>query len=324
MNTLSEVLHNLPRLLNSVKITRSDLARAFPLPPRPRAVKISPAMSGQVPIIALLTDFGTTDAYVAAMKGVILTLAPQTQVVDLVHEIDPQNVRQAAYVLLSTYPYFPAHTIFVAVVDPGVGTRRRAIAVETAHGRFLGPDNGLFSYVLACTPAAAIVEITNPAYMLEARSNTFHGRDIFAAAAAHLACGTPIAELGPAVAQIEALPQPRLEVARGQVRGEVIYIDRFGNVITSIGCLSWEEDGALLLTPRFGPKRNEVRFPASSSVSLGRATLDGIQRSYGLAPPGQALALVNSAGQLEVAINQSHAAQTFGVAVGDPVTVRRA
>ncbi len=273
------------------------------------------------PIIALLTDFGMADGYVAVMKGVILGIAPAAHIVDITHEIEPQNVRQAAYVLLTTYAYFPAHTVFVAVIDPGVGTARRALAVEAAHGRFVGPDNGLLSYVLKQNPPAAMVEIANLAFTLPARSNTFHGRDIFAPAAAHLANGVPIGALGPAIADMCSMPQPQLEVMPDGLRGEVIHIDRFGNVVTSVGSLAWQNGGALLLTPRFGPPRSSVQVPATAIVSVGETAVRGIQPSYGYAAPGVALALVNSAGQLEIAVNQRSAARTLGVAVGDPVTI---
>ena len=274
------------------------------------------------PLIALLTDFGGADAYVAMMKGVILGIAPDARLVDLTHEIAPQNVRQAAYVLLTAYPYFPPDTVFVAVVDPGVGTARRAVAVETAHGRFVGPDNGLFSYALNQNPPVVAVEIVNAAYLLPGRSHTFHGRDLFAPAAAHLAQGVPLAALGPAVADLCALPQPRLDVARDRVEGEVIHIDRFGNAVTSIGSLAWQDDGSLRLTPRFGARPLPARIPADSAIFLGDAILDHIAPSYGHAAPGAALALINSAGQREIAVNQGHAARMLGIAVGDPVSVR--
>ncbi|GAB4434968.1 MAG: SAM-dependent chlorinase/fluorinase [Anaerolineae bacterium] len=276
----------------------------------------------QPPIIALLTDFGMADGYVAAMKGVILGIAPAARIVDITHAIDAQDVRQAAYVLLTTYAYFPARTVFVAVVDPGVGTARRALAIETAHGRFVCPDNGLCSYVLDRQPPVAQVEVAEPAYLLAARSHTFHGRDVFAPAAAHLARGVPTAALGPAVDAIGALPPPRLEVTGSGVAGEVIHVDRFGNVVTSVGSLFWEDAQTLLLEPRFGAASPSVRIPAASAVSVGGATVQGIRHSYGHVAAGAALALVNSAGQLEVAINGGHAARALGVAVGDPVAVR--
>ncbi|MBN1286750.1 MAG: SAM-dependent chlorinase/fluorinase [Anaerolineae bacterium] len=279
-------------------------------------------MTDRPPLIALLTDFGTTDAYVAAMKGVIHTLAPQAHIVDITHEINPQDVRQAAYVLLTTCPYFPLHTIFVAVVDPGVGTERRAIAASCVHGRFIGPDNGIFSYVFTGNPATALVEITNPAYILKRRSNTFHGRDIFAPAAAHLANGVPLDALGPAAAEVAALPPPRLEIAKGHIKGEVIYIDRFGNAVTSVGSLVWNGETHLTLLPRFGASTHPTRFTTKARVSIGSVVVRGVRPSYGHVAPGTLLALVNSAGQLEVAVNQGSAAQILGIAVGDAVSVR--
>ena len=276
----------------------------------------------QLPIIALMTDFGTADAYAAAMKGVILGITPAARLVDLTHEIAPGDVPQAAYVLLTVYASFPAHTVFVVVVDPGVGTARRALAVETAHGRFVGPDNGVFSYVLRQHAPLAQVEITNVAYTLPQHSNTFHGRDIFAPAAAHLAAGLPLNRLGPPLRDSVALPQPRLDIAPGEVRGEVLHIDRFGNVVTSIGSLSWRDEDTLQLEPRFGAARRGMALPARVSVAAGGAMVEGVRRSYGLAAPGETVALVNSAGQLELAVNRGHAARALGVGVGDSVIVR--
>lgn len=280
-------------------------------------------MTDRPPLIALLTDFGTTDAYVATMKGVIYTLLPEARIVDLTHQINPQDVRQAAYVLLTTCPYFPLHTVFVAVVDPGVGTERRAIAASCIHGRFVGPDNGVFSYVFAGNPTTAIVQVSNPAYTLRHRSNTFHGRDVFAPTAAHLAKGVALDALGPLVSDVETLSQPHLEIANGQINGEVIYIDRFGNAVTSIGTLRWDDKTHLTLLPRFGAKRpHPTRFAARARVTAGHMVLRGVRPSYGHVGLGQPLALVNSVGQLEIAVNQGNAAQMLGISVGDTVSIR--
>jgi S-adenosylmethionine hydrolase len=205
---------------------------------------------GRNPIITLTTDFGVADGYVGTMKGVILGIVPDARLVDISHEITPQNVRQAAYVLYTAYPFFPLYTVHLAVVDPGVGGTRRPIALRTPVGYFVGPDNGILSYVMACEPVEALVELADPRYRLPHVSHTFHGRDVFAPAAAHLAAGIPIAALGPPVADPVTFPPPRLEVGPDGITGEVLHADRFGNVITSIGRLEWSEE-ELLLGPAF-------------------------------------------------------------------------
>lgn len=276
------------------------------------------------PIIALLTDFGTSDAYVGTMKGVMLGICPEARLVDLTHAIQPQNVRQAAYVLLTAVPHFPPHTIFLIVVDPGVGTAREPIAVQTAHGTFVAPDNGVLSYALAAAPMQHAVALHNPAYRLPGVSMTFHGRDIFSPAAAHLAAGVPIHALGPAMNTLQRLPDPLLAIEPGQVRGEVIHIDHFGNIITSIGALAWDGPEALRLAPRFGAQGSAVDVPATSSVVIGDRALHPIRPTYGAVPAGALTPLVGSSGQLEIGVNQGHAAATLGAALGDPVTLRLA
>lgn len=273
------------------------------------------------PVIALLTDFGLTDAYVGIMKGVLLSICPTAQLVDLTHDIPPQQVRQAAYVLLTAYRYFPADTVFVIVVDPGVGTARAPIAVETAHGRFVAPDNGVLSYVLQETPARLAVTLTQKAFHLREVSQTFHGRDIFSPVAAHLARGTPLTALGPERRELVTLPSPRLSASSGTVEGEVWHIDRFGNLITSIGHLHWDSPDSLRFAPRFGAQIEAPRqFIASvCRVQIGPHDIGPIRRTYGAVPPGAFTALVGSAGQLEIGINQGHAAQALGATIGDPV-----
>jgi S-adenosylmethionine hydrolase len=170
--------------------------------------------------------------------------------VDISHEIMPQDVRQAAYVLYTVYPFFLPHAVHLVVVDPGVGSARRPIALRTPAGYFVGPDNGVFSYVMACESVETLVEPSDPRYRLAEVSRTFHGRDVFAPAAAHLAAGVPITALGPPVPDPVTFPLPRLEVTPSSITGEVLHADRFGNVITSIGRLAWDWD-ELSLEPAF-------------------------------------------------------------------------
>lgn len=276
-----------------------------------------------MPVITLLTDFGTEDEYVGVMKGVILSIAPHVRLVDLSHQIPPQDVRRAAFFLSSVVPYFPPDTVHLAVVDPGVGTERRPLAIRAPVGMFAGPDNGLFSYVLTEVPKWAAVELRNPAYRLPSVSNTFHGRDIFAPAAAHLSAGVPLEALGPPVADLLRLPVPRLEVQGNRLEGEILYADRFGNLVTSIGRLWWGGDH-LTLTPAFRPPIGALvlLFPAATArVTVAGVELRGIRRTYGEVAPGESLALVGSQGFLEIAVREGSAMERLSLRPGDRVQV---
>jgi S-adenosylmethionine hydrolase len=277
-----------------------------------------------IPIVTLTTDFGTADGYVGTMKGVILSVVPGAQLVDISHEIGPQNVRQTAYVLYTAYPFFPPHTVHLVVVDPGVGSSRRPIALRTPSGTFVGPDNGVFSYVMAREPVEALVELADPRYRLPQVSHTFHGRDIFAPAAAHLASGVPIGALGPRVSDPVAFPSPRLEISPAGVIGEVLHADHFGNVITSIGLLVWSDDD-LLLKPAFGEVGGggRVHFRAGGAVVVvAGQEIAGVHRTYADVATGEALALVGSEGHLEVAVREGSAARSLGLRPGDAVVLR--
>ncbi len=283
-----------------------------------------------MPLVTLLTDFGTADGYVGTMKGVIFSIVPNARLVDISHEIAPQNVRQAAYVLYTAYPFFPARTVHLVVVDPGVGGARRPIAMRTPAGAFVGPDNGVFSYVMACEPAEALVELVNPRYRLPQVSHTFHGRDVFAPAAAHLAAGVSIAALGPPVRDPITFALPRLEMGRDGVTGEVLHADRFGNVITSIGRLMWSGD-ELVLEPVFqsrtaSPGRlgqdgeGRWRFGAGeATVVVAGREIAGVCHTYAEVEVGRTLALVGSEGHLEIAVREGSAAERLGLRPGDPV-----
>ena len=272
-------------------------------------------------VITLTTDFGTADGYVGVMKGVMLSIAPGVRLVDLSHEVPPQDVRRAAFVLYTAVPFFPPDTVHLAVVDPGVGTDRRAIAVQVPQGFLVGPDNGLFTYVLAEAEEWRAVELRDPAYRLPQVSGTFHGRDIFAPAAAHLARGVPMERLGPPVPDPVLLPLPRLEVREDRLEGEVLHIDRFGNVVTSIGWLRWAGNG-LVLDAAFRRAAPPLRLAAAGAVvKVGGRTIHGVRRTYGEVAVGESLALVGSTGFLEIAVRQGDAARTLGVRPGDPITL---
>jgi len=278
------------------------------------------------PVITLTTDFGLDDAYVGTMKGVILSIVSDARLVDITHRIASQDVRQTAYVLYTVYRFFPPHTVHLVVVDPGVGSARRAIALRTPRGSFVGPDNGVFSYVMAEQPLTAAVELADPRYRRARVSQTFHGRDIFAPAAAHLAAGVPIDQFGPLVPDPVTLPLPHLQVNPNVISGEVLHVDHFGNVITSIGCLFWEAE-ELTLRPAFRGTgetgAQEVHFRADeASVTAEGHEIQGVRRTYAEVEPGDALALVGSTGHLEIAVREGSGARELGLQVGDPVELR--
>ena len=254
-------------------------------------------------LIALTTDFGIVDPWVGIMKGVLATRAPEARVVDLTHGIPPQNVLAGALVLRYALPYFPPGTIHVAVIDPGVGSERRPICVETPREILVGPDNGLLSLAATAPPARAY-HLKEGRFFPSPRSATFHGRDVFAPVAAALAMGTRPSELGPEIRDMRVLrvPEPRREA--GAIRGEVIYVDHFGNLITNV------------------PQSLLANFPAEpTSISIRGTRVAGIAPSYAAVSPGQPVAVVNSWNHLEIAVRDGSAAATLGARVGDEVVV---
>jgi S-adenosylmethionine hydrolase len=260
-----------------------------------------------VSIITLTTDFGLTDGYVGTMKGVILGIDPTVTIVDISHDIAPQDVREAAYTLYAAYPYFPRSTIHVVVVDPGVGSERRAIALRTPRATFVAPDNGVLSYVVAGETVEEIVDLTNPRYHLSPVSYTFHGRDIFAPAAAHLARGIPLAELGEPLTEMITFPLPRPHVRPdGTIVGQVIHVDRFGNLITSIVSKDLADHPLL----------------REGDIEIKGQSIQGIANSYAEGTPGKLLALIDSSGHLEIAVSGGSACQTLEAKVGDEVLLR--
>jgi S-adenosylmethionine hydrolase len=256
------------------------------------------------PIITLLTDFGSRDAFVGVMKGVILGIAPDVRLIDLTHEIPAQDLIAGALILRSAVPYFPAGSVHVAVVDPGVGSARRAIVVETDRGLLVGPDNGVLEPAAARLGRRCVRAIENHAWLHHPVSSTFHGRDIFAPVAAHLARGDDPAAVGPLIDGMIELQPPPVRVGDQQIDGEVIHVDAFGNLLTNIGA---EALG---------------RFPAANlSVTIGHTRVTGLATAYAAVPPGVAVALVNSWGVLEVAVRNGNAARALSAGRGTPVTV---
>lgn len=277
-------------------------------------------MERSIPAIALLTDFGTTDPYVGVMKGVIHSICPQAQVIDLTHAVLPQQIRQAAFLLESSVSYFARGTVFLAVIDPGVGTARRSIAIGAGDYFFVGPDNGVFSYVCGKADKVRIVELTNSAYHLPLTSGTFHGRDVFAPVAAHLAGGVILEMLGEPVADKVDVPFPTLGIKSRHITGEVLHVDHFGNIITSIGFLRWQSSERLTFEAAFGDVGGASLDAKRASVVVADGQkISPLRRTYGEAAPGDLMMLVSSAGFLELAVNQGSAAARLNVSIGDKI-----
>ncbi len=257
-------------------------------------------MSG---IITLTTDFSTSDAYVGVMKGAILSVARDVTIVDLAHDIAPHDVFQAAFVLESAYRHFPEGTVHVVVVDPRVGTSRRRLAMGCGNQYFVGPDNGVFSYSISNLGMCECVEIAPPPSDGRLRGITFEGRDIFAPAAARIASGVPLLEIGTPMDNPVVLEIPRPRIAAHAIDGRVIYIDHFGNCVSNIEATEVENFGGMPM------------------VSVGGRTVGTLRSTYAEARVGEAIALINSVDHVEIAINQGSAEKALNVKVGTPVRV---
>ena len=272
------------------------------------------------PVITLTTDFGTGDAYVASMKGVILVLNPKAVIVDICHTIEPQNVLQAAFILSTAYQYFPKGTLHLAVVDPGVGSQRKALILKTPTALFVAPDNGLLSYVideldkttakpvrnLAFKPqlrklprGLEAVNITNAEFWRHPVSSTFHGRDILAPVAAHLSLGMPLPKFGDRLSQVQAFSIPRPHKDGSKLTGCVLHVDGFGNLVTNI---------------------RSSDLPAGKvTVAVGKHRIKGITQFY--AESKGLAAIIGSSGYLEISLKDGNAAEFLGAKVGHEVKV---
>jgi S-adenosylmethionine hydrolase len=229
-------------------------------------------------------------------------------------------VREAALALLNAYEYFPDGTVFLIVVDPGVGTQRRPIAVKAGNYQFVAPDNGVLSYALSQFEDYDAYELTEPQYWLSQLSNTFHGRDIFAPVSAYLASGITCEQVGKKLDTIAILPKPTLIIMPNSIEGEVTDVDRFGNIITSIGRIQTASPERLILTPLFADDNSHIAISSNKvTIRIGGETLQSIRKAYDEALRGQTIALVDSNGFLEVAVNQGNAAQRLDVTIGDQV-----
>jgi S-adenosylmethionine hydrolase len=266
--------------------------------------------------IFLLTDFGTADTYVGIVKAVILSIAPYSPIVDLTHEIPPQDVRAGAFALMTAVPYLPENAVVLAVVDPGVGTDRRPIAVQVGQQRFVGPDNGLLSWAISDYTAPApgvgseigkqIVVLDRPQFWLPNVSATFHGRDIFGPVAAHMACGVRLDCVGSPTDAMVTIPFPEPQIVRDEatqiqtVTGEIIHVDRYGNMISNLRVSD---------------------LPLNPWVTVGNEAIPGVVENYQVAGASDVIALIGSAGFLEIAVRNGSAADYLKLGVGARVTV---
>ncbi len=252
-------------------------------------------------IITLTTDFGWKDPYTAAMKGIILSIYPGAVLVDVTHDISPGSIREAADTLLQSVPCFPAGTVHVGVVDPGVGTQRRAIAAESG-GRFLvGPDNGLFWPLFSQDVESRVVHLRDERFFCRSVSNTFHGRDVFAPVAAHLAAGSELEEMGDVIKNPVRLDVSRPRLEDGALLGEITRVDRFGNLVTNIS----RDDLAAFLRGR------DPRF------QVGDLEVRGLKACYGDVQAGETLALIGSTGCLEISVNGGRASDMAAPGPGE-------
>lgn len=277
------------------------------------------AGSAAPPIVTLTTDFGTADGYVAAMKGVMLAVEPRLTLVDVSHDVPPQNVAHGSFVLAEATRHFPAGAVHLAVVDPGVGGSRKPLLLVTPDACYVAPDNGLLTRVLACysqfhdpgaefqspirgplPPGCRAFELANPRFRLSEVSRTFHGRDVFAPAAAHLSKGVPPEEFGPPLAEVVWLNVPPPTQSGGEIEGRVVHVDRFGNLITNIAL----DDGV-----------------GRAVVEIEGLRIQGLSRSY--EESNGVLAIVGSHGTVEIAVRDGNAAHQYGADVGAKVRVRR-
>jgi len=257
-------------------------------------------------IITLTTDFGLKDPYAAEMKAVILSISPKAKIVDITHEAEKFNIRMGAYTLAAACPYFPRGTIHVAVIDPGVGTKRKAILIQTKNAYFIGPDNGVLTLAAKSQGMKHIYRIENPKLMLPRISNTFHGRDVFAPAAAYLANGMSPSEFGPEIPEIVMPKFAKITKTKTMLTGEIIHIDGFGNIITNLR----EEDCEIM-----GMKKTVDLKLKDTRLKLK------LCKAYSEVKAQQLLAIIGSHNFLEISINQGNAAENFKIRVGDKVTL---
>jgi S-adenosylmethionine hydrolase len=254
-----------------------------------------------ISIVTLTTDFGTRDGFTAQMKGIILGICPEVRIVDVTHDIEPYSILEGALVLNGIRKYFPPTAVHIGVIDPGVGSQRRGLAVRTGTGYYVGPDNGLFTFILLESTDVEVREICNPEFMLPDPHPTFHGRDIFAPAAAHLSAGKIFEDVGPLVENPIALTVPKPVRNASGIEGEAIYTDRFGNITTNV-------PGDLL--------DRTVR-----EIRIAGTRIPKLSRYFAEVPRHEPVALVNSFGLLEIAVNGGNASTQLHIETGDKIQV---
>jgi len=262
---------------------------------------------GKHSVITLITDFGMEDGNVGVMKGVICGINPCASIVDLSHDISPQDIAATAYVLRRAYTYFPQGTIHVVVVDPGVGSQRRALAVQTAQAFFVAPDNGVLTYVLQELrekgEKTRIINLTNPRYWLPQVSTVFHGRDIFAPVAAHISLGVDIDTLGEEIEDVLMLPPLALEMDHGKIVGQVAHIDHFGNLLTNI------------------PGSDLISLGDRLTISVAEREIRGLRDTFSQGQTGQLIAYIDSSAHLAIGVVNGSAQQLLKSQVGESVEV---
>lgn len=262
-------------------------------------------------LITITTDFGLKDGNVGVMKGVIYGITPTTSVIDLTHLVPPQNVLEANYILTRSIPYFPAGTIHIFVVDPGVGTQRRPMATQIGDQYFIGPDNGALTGLIASARAAnkscRFFHLDRPEYWLPVVSHVFHGRDIFSPAAAHLAAGTPIQELGTEFDDPILIYQPEPSVTDEQIIGEIIYIDHFGSLVSNISHLEVE---------RLRTDQKNIL------IEIGNSTIQGMVNTFGDREPGSLVCLYSSTGVVIVSLVNGSARDYLNGSIGIKITLK--
>jgi S-adenosylmethionine hydrolase len=256
-------------------------------------------------IVTLITDFGWVGEYVGALKGAILRVNPRCLIVDITHQINPQNILQASFVLRKSYSYYPPGTVHGVVVDPGVGTKRRALVVEKDKYFFVGPDNGVFSGLLSTGGEIRARELTRKEYFLTPVSDTFHGRDVFAPVTGHLSLGLDPLKLGPKVKNLVRMDFPEPRRGKNHLTARVLWADSFGNLITNV-------------TREEYARKLETHF----QIQGQGWSINRLSRTYGEGKPGQPLALFGSGGLLEISVNRGNARNTLGLNAANSFTIR--
>lgn len=271
-------------------------------------------------LIALITDFGTSDIYVGVMKAVMKKIHPSAEFIDISHEVKRQSIHDGAFMLRNAYQYFPKDTVFLVVIDPTVGSKRRPILVETEDYCFIAPDNGILTPLLADIDNWQAVELSNTDYHLTDGSFTFHGRDIFSPVAAYVARGDiALDDFGQSIVDLVQLPIPSLSITDTVIKGEVTHIDHFGNIITNIGTLHRQSDTQLELRTK---SLNKLIEASSAHIIIGDTRIDTIQTAYHKVAIGELLLQVDSNGYLEIAINQGSASQRLEVSLHDTIVLK--